>query len=171
MIVGNNIIRRLSWLSAAVITPVMILVTSAIFFYFVWNGIKHDPLMPLLGTTVVMVAVIVGQIQNVLSKGTKYALFDATKQMAYIPLDPEAKVKGQAAVEVIGGRAGKSGGAFIQSTILAVIGGSVSLASLSYILGPIVIIVCLLWILSVFGLNKKFLALTEVTSKDSSKAV
>ena len=123
---------------------------------------------PLLGTTVVMVAVIVGQIQNVLSKGTKYSLFDSTKQMAYIPLDPEAKVKGQAAVEVIGGRAGKSGGAFIQSTMLAVIGGSVSLASLSYILGPIVIVICLIWVMSVFGLNKKFLALTE--GKSSSEA-
>ncbi|RZI46459.1 Npt1/Npt2 family nucleotide transporter [Candidatus Finniella inopinata] len=168
MVVGNNILRRLSWKSAAVITPIMVLVTSVIFFYVVWDGTKSSPMSPLLGTTVVMVAVIVGQIQNVLSKGTKYSLFDSTKQMAYIPLDPEAKVKGQAAVEVIGGRAGKSGGAFIQSTMLAVIGGSVSLASLSYILGPIVIVICLIWVMSVFGLNKKFLALTE--GKSSSEA-
>ena len=167
MVVGNNILRRLSWRSAAVITPVMVLVTSAIFFFVVWEGTAHDPMTPLLGTTVVMVAVIVGQIQNVLSKGTKYSLFDSTKQMAYIPLDPEAKVKGQAAVEVIGGRAGKSGGAFIQSTMLAVIGGSVSLASLSFILGPIVLVICLIWIFSVFGLNKRFLALTESNTKDS----
>lgn len=165
MVVGNNILRRLSWLTAAIITPIMVLITSAIFFFVVWDGAKSDAFAPLMGTTVVMVAVIVGQIQNVLSKSTKYSLFDATKQMAYIPLDPEMKVKGQAAVEVIGGRAGKSGGALIQSTMLAAIGGSVSLASLTYILGPIVIIVCLVWILSVFGLNKRFLALTASASK------
>jgi AAA family ATP:ADP antiporter len=121
-----------------------------------------------MGTTVVLVAVIIGQIQNVLSKGTKYSLFDSTKQMAYIPLDQEAKVKGQGAVEVIGGRAGKSGGAFIQSTLLAVIGGSVSLASLTYILGPLVIIICAIWAISVFGLGRKFGALTE--SKEASAA-
>jgi len=161
MVVGNNILRRLSWLKAAIITPIMVLVTSTIFFFVVWNGTKSTPLAPLWGTTVVLVAVIVGQIQNVLSKGTKYSLFDSTKQMAYIPLDSESKVKGQAAVEVIGGRAGKSGGAAIQSTLLAVIGGNVSLASLAYILGPVVIITCLIWTFSVIGLSRRFTALVE----------
>ena len=168
MIVGNNIIRRLSWLKAAIITPVMILATSTIFFFFVWNGAKSTPYAPLMGTTVVMVAVIVGMIQNVLSKGTKYSLFDSTKQMAYIPLDQEAKVKGQAAVEVIGGRAGKSGGALVQSTLLAVIGGSVSLASLTTILGPLVIVICVAWIASVVGLSRKFNALVESKKQEEA---
>ncbi len=161
MIVGNNVLRKLSWTKAAILTPIMVLVTSSIFFFVVWNGTKSTPFAPLMGTTVVLVAVIVGQVQNVLSKGTKYSLFDSTKQMAYIPLDQEAKVKGQGAVEVIGGRAGKSGGAFIQSTLLAVIGGSVSLASLTFILGPLVIIICAVWAISVLGLGRKFAALTE----------
>jgi AAA family ATP:ADP antiporter len=168
MIVGNNILRKLSWTKAAILTPIMILLTSSIFFLVVWNGTKSTPMAPLMGTTVVLVAVIVGMIQNVLSKGTKYSLFDSTKQMAYIPLDQEAKVKGQGAVEVIGGRAGKSGGAFIQSTLLAVIGGSVSLASLTYILGPLVIVICAVWAFSVLKLGKKFTAL--VAAKDAEKA-
>lgn len=168
MIVGNNILRKLSWTKAAILTPIMVLLTSSIFFFFVWNGNKSTPFAPLMGTTVVLVAVMVGQIQNVLSKGTKYSLFDSTKQMAYIPLDQEAKVKGQGAVEVIGGRAGKSGGAFIQSTLLAVIGGSVSLASLTYILGPLVIGICAVWAFSTLSLGKRFNAL--VASKEAERA-
>ncbi len=170
MVVGNNILRKLSWTKAAILTPIMVLLTSSIFFFVVWNGAKSTPFAPLMGTTVVFVAVIVGQIQNVLSKGTKYSLFDSTKQMAYIPLDQEAKVKGQGAVEVIGGRAGKSGGAFIQSTLLAVIGGSVSLASLTFILGPLVLVICVIWGISVFGLGRKFNALVA-SSKEAEKTM
>jgi AAA family ATP:ADP antiporter len=69
---------------------------------------------------------------------------------------------------VIGGRAGKSGGAFIQSTLLAVIGGSVSLASLTYILGPLVIVICAVWAFSTFALGRRFNAL--VASKEAEKA-
>lgn len=39
-----------------------------------------------LGTTPLMLAVIIGAAQNILSKGAKYSLFDPCKEMAYIPL-------------------------------------------------------------------------------------
>lgn len=159
MVIGNNLLRKLSWKAASLITPVIVAATSAVFFFVVFQGSIHDPFTAFMGTTVVMFAVVIGMIQNVLSKGTKYALFDSTKQMAYIPLDNEAKTKGQAAVEVIGGRGGKSGGAMIQSTMLLVIGGGVSLANLTPILGPLVLLVCVIWIIAVFKLSKRFEAL------------
>ncbi|MBX9976681.1 MAG: NTP/NDP exchange transporter, partial [Alphaproteobacteria bacterium] len=165
MLVGNNILRRLSWFTAAVITPIMLLVTSFIFFGFIIYGNTYDPFTelatPFMTTTIVMAAVMIGMIQNVLSKATKYSLFDSTKQMAYIPLDQELKTKGQAAVEVIGGRAGKSGGAFIQSTLLMGVGGGATLAALAPIFGGVVIVIVIAWCFSVLGLSKRFEALTK----------
>lgn len=116
MIIGSNILRLVSWRVAAMFTPIMILITGAIFFSFL---IFDDTIgMYLTGIMIspLMLAVMVGTVQNVLSKATKYSLFDSTKEMAYIPLDDELKTKGKAAVDVVGGRLGKSGGGVIQST-------------------------------------------------------
>ena len=59
-----------------------------------------------------MFAVTFGAAQNIMSKSAKYSLFDPTKGR-YIPFDPESKVKGKAAIDVVGGRLGKSGGSFV----------------------------------------------------------
>jgi len=172
MVVGNNILRRLSWLAAAMITPVMILITSLIFFGVIMYGNSvNNPLYPMMGTTMVMIAVLAGLAQNVLTKSTKYSLFDPTKEMAYIPLDQELKVKGKAAVDVIGGRAGKSGGALIQSTLTGFVFLGSSLASLAHILAIVVVGIVVIWMISVAGLSKRFRLLTEQRDQEAKAKV
>lgn len=61
-----------------------------------------------------------------LSRAFKYGLFDPTTQMAYIPLDEESKVKGKAAIDVLGSRIGKSGASFIQQGLILVFGNIIS---------------------------------------------
>lgn len=168
-IAAQNVFRKFSWKVAALITPVILLITSTMFYGFIMYKNSVGPDAQLMGYSVLLLAVVVGFIQNCLSKGTKYTLFDSTKQMAYIPLDSELKVKGQAAVEILAGRGGKSGGAFIQSTLLVIVGGGAKLSSLVDILGTIVTIVVVLWIISVFGLSKSFEALTAEKSNQETK--
>lgn len=169
MLAGANILRKFSWRTAALITPVFLLVTSLIFFGVIMYENSMGLEANIWGCAVLFVAVVVGLIQNAFTKGVKYSLFDSTMQMAYIPLDPELKVKGQAAVSIIAGRGGKSGGAAIQSTLLLIAGGGVSLSSMVDILGSIVFIVVVLWIASVFGLSKRFEALTAEKEKAESQ--
>ena len=85
-------------------------------------------------------------------KGVKYALFDPTKEMSYLPLDEEGRGKGKAAVDVVGGRAGKSSGALVQQIPMILFG--VSLQSIIGFLGFVVIAVGVMWAFSAKGLNK-----------------
>merc|ERR1712232_402379 len=118
MFVGGNMVRRMGWQFTAQFTPWMLLITGAIFFVLVMmKGALGG------GPVFLTTAVYVGALQNILSKSSKYSLFDPTKEMSYIPLDDDRKVKGKAAIDGVGSRLGKSGGSIIYQVLL-VIGGS-----------------------------------------------
>lgn len=154
MVVGVNLIRRVSWFAGAIITPLMILITGVLFFFFIVLREQLEPTLAIIGTTALMMSVILGAVQNILSKSIKYSAFDATKEMAYIPLDDDLKSKGKAAVDVVGARLGKSGGAAIQQILFAITG--MSLAGLTYEILIIFVVVMVAWLYSVSNLSKAF---------------
>lgn len=147
--IGGNIIRKFGWLVAALSAPVMILITGAIFFICV---MYKEGLQGVLPYSPLWIAVIAGATQNILSKATKYSLFDPTKEMSYIPLDQESKVKGKAAIDVVGGRLGKSGGGVILQVVLMF--GAIA-DNLPVLLFFVAVIVGA-WIMSVFSLSKMY---------------
>lgn len=156
MLVGSNILRKVSWLTAALLTPVMILVTGVAFFSFViFDSTIGLYFAAFFGTGPLALAVIFGLLQNILSKGAKYSLFDATKEMSYIPLDDEMKSKGKAAVDVIGGRLGKAGGGFIQSTFFTIMPAYGFVEASPYFAG-IFFVIMMLWLLSVKMLSHEY---------------
>ena len=151
--VTGNVVRKLGWKFAALITPVVLLITGVAFFSFIVFRDALTGFIALLGSTPLMLAVIFGTMQNIMSKSAKYSLFDPTKEMAYIPLDQESKVKGKAAIDVVGARLGKSGGALIQQVFILTFGSLA--ASLPYI-GVILMVIIGLWIMAANSLSKKF---------------
>lgn len=100
----------------------MIGITGLSFFATNQFAGAMSPVAALMGMTPLMLAVMLGAAQNILSKSSKYSLFDPCKEMAYIPLDKDSKTKGKAAIDVIGNPLGKSGGALIQQVLIFGVG-------------------------------------------------
>jgi AAA family ATP:ADP antiporter len=158
LFLSGFLIRRLGWHFSAQLPPIVIGFTSIGFLLLFLNQNWIAPLTSFMGTTPLLLIVAFGAFQNVSAKVMKYAFFDATKEMSYIPLDQESKVKGKAAIDVIGSRLGKSGAAWIQ-IILLQIAGTGSILSITHYLLPLVLCTVLFWILSVRSLNRQFLSL------------
>lgn len=167
--VGGNVIRRWGWGVGALFTPVILAITGLAFFAFVIFRDQLGGVVSMFGTTPLMLAVIFGMIQNVMSKATKYSMFDPTKEMAYIPLDPEVKLKGKAAIDVVGARLGKSGGSIFQQGLLVLFNASSILVVAPYIAVTLVGI-AVAWIFAARALNKRFLALTSEKDGTGEKA-
>lgn len=162
-----RIIDKLGWTWTALITPIMMLITCGGFFSFLlFQDYMSLPVFAIIGTTPLAIAVFFGSAQNCLSKAAKYSVFDATKEMTFIPLDHECKLKGKAAIDGVGSRIGKSGGSVMYQGLLMTL-GTVS-ASAPYV-AVILFVTIILWALAVRVLGKEFHALTAPEEKDSLK--
>lgn len=173
--VGGYIIRTKGWGKAAIMTPIALLVTGTIFFAFVIFKDYLSSYIAYLATTPVFLAVMIGAAQNITSKSTKYSLFDPTKEMSYIPLDQESKVKGKAAIDVVGARLGKSGGAAMYNILLPTVGSlAVTITPLEAVT-PVVAVVMVFvigaWMVSVKSLHTQYTELTgETEAKEAAPA-
>ena len=159
LFVGSNILRKVSWAKAAMITPLVILVGGGAFFCFILAEGMMEPFLQFFNTHAIAAAMFIGLGIVVVSKAIKYILFDPTKEMAYIPLDDELKTKGKAAVDVIGGRAGKAGGAFVQNMLLIAF-ATKDVVSIAPIAFAVFAVVAVAWLYAVKALSVKVTAAT-----------
>jgi AAA family ATP:ADP antiporter len=162
---SGPIMRKFSWTAAALIPPAIFFVTGLGFFTFLlFKDSAAGLLAFFVGSTPLALGVFFGSLQNCLARASKYTLFDATKELSFIPLSKESKLKGKAAIDGFGSRLGKSGASVIHQSLIMIF-GSISLSA------PLVAVIFALivggWIAAVRSLGRQF---SQLTSK-SSEAV
>lgn len=170
-----RMINRMGWTWTAMITPTVMLITCVGFFGFLFfqNHFANLLYPILMGASPFVIAVFFGSAQNCLSKACKYSVFDATKEMAYIPLNHESKLKGKAAIDGVGSRLGKSGGSVIHQGLLMVF--ATVTASAPYV-AIILIGVIIFWMIAIRSLGSQFNTImvdqeTIATTKASAKTL
>lgn len=147
-------VRRLGWTFVAIITPVVMLALGIGFFSFLFFEDSLSRItVSLFGTTPLVMTVYWGSMQNCLSKAGKYSVFDASKELAFLAVDSEARLRGKAAIDGLGSGIGKSGSSLtFQAMILGL--GSVTLCA-PYVAG-ILVFVFATWIYSILFVSKEF---------------
>jgi len=146
-ILMTGIIQRLGWTKTALLTPGVLLITTSAFFICLFGG-----------EAVLGLAVFFGAVQNCCTKAAKYSVFDTTKEMAFVPLDSDHKMKGKAAIDGIGSRIAKSGGSIIHQGLLLFCG---TLAASAPYVALIVTGVSAIWFISTLTLGKEYRQLTQ----------
>lgn len=153
------LITKCGWTFTALITPVILLITSIGFFtFYFFETSLAGVVSTLLGATPLTLVVFFGGAQNCLSKAAKYSVFDTTKEMVFIPLEHDVKLRGKAAIDGIGSRFGKSGGSIIYQFLLVFLG---SISSCAPYVAVILLLAIVAWIAAVKYLGVQFHALTE----------
>ncbi len=152
--ISSTVIRKFNWTTNAMICPVILLITGiGFFFFFFFKDSSFASFASWFGTTPLALCVFFGSMQNCFARASKYTLFDATKELAFIPLSKECKQKGKAAIDGVGSRLGKSGGSLIHESLLMVF-GTVALST------PYVAILLLFviagWITAARSLGRRF---------------
>ena len=168
LFLGGNLLRKFSWRFSAQIPPIVIGTTGVIFF--VLSYLKHSlgPLAAFFGTTPLMLLVLAGAFQSIASKVVKYSFFDSTKEIAYIPLDPESKAKGKAAIDMVGSRLGKSSSSWLQNAMMAFLSTG-SIFPITPYLIPIILGCICFWSYSVQYLGRELAKKEENAAKKVQK--
>lgn len=159
LFVSGNSIRKCGWTFTALLTPTILLFTSLGFFgFFFFKAELFEFSSTILGTTPLAIAVFFGSAQNVMSRAAKYTVFDATQQMAFIPLSPDCRLKGKAAIDGVCSRLGKTGGSVIHQSLLLTFSSITASAPFvaSFLFGVIIV-----WTAATYMLGNRFKALTE----------
>jgi AAA family ATP:ADP antiporter len=155
-LLGSSIVRKFGWFAAAIITPAILFTTGMIFFAISsFEGMSALMVSLMAVSDPVAIAVSMGFLTQVCAKSSKYTLFDATKEMAYVPLSDELKAKGKGAVDMIGNKLGKSTGSLLQFMIFMLI-PSATYQSISGYLMVVFTIICIVWIWAVGELSIEY---------------
>ena len=159
LLIGGGLIRYLGWFISALLTPAVIGVSGVLFLGFILLYRTHSTW--LFGIQIPLTFIVwVGTVQQIAAKVMKYSFFDSTKEMAFIPLSPEEKTQGKAAVDVVGSRLGKSGSSWLQVALLDLFGNG-SVLAISHFLLPVIVVAVIAWIYAITTLRPAMAASEE----------
>ncbi|MFI0434797.1 MAG: Npt1/Npt2 family nucleotide transporter [Parachlamydiaceae bacterium] len=132
------IFQRVSWVKIALVTPVSLFITSFAFFFSMQIAEESlSPFASLFKMNSLYFVMTMGSIYYVLALTAKYTIFDMCKEMAFLSIHPNERMRAKSVIDSIGSRLGKSGSSCLYQVLLITFGstaGHVSIVGITAIL-------------------------------------
>ncbi len=137
-LISRWVFQNFTWTKVALITPTTLFVTSTFFFTaLMLPSHMLEPIASFFAVSPIYFVVFLGSIHYVLALTAKYTLFDATKEMAFLSIESEERMRAKSVIDSIGSRLGKSGASCLYQFLLIAFGstsGHISIIGISSIL-------------------------------------
>lgn len=119
------IFQKLNWTQIALMTPISLFVTSLLFFVALLMPQETlSNLSTYLGVSPLYLVVSLGSLYYVLGMTAKYTIFDTSKEMAFLSIEPEDRTRAKSVIDSIGSRLGKSGASCFYQFLLLTFGAA-----------------------------------------------
>lgn len=113
------LLQTYRWSRTALITPILMVVITFAFFF----AIYLSRMGLFAGSSPIAIAIVLGSIHFCIGRAAKYTIFDAIKELAFIPLSQEAQMKGKLVIDGIGSRMGRGTSSLLSIVLFLVMGG------------------------------------------------
>ena len=152
-ILSKFLLRRVGWFYVAITTPIVSIASIHIAL-----SIPSLNLVSIFGQTQYLLSLLALLLQ--LNFAVKYAFFDPTKEMAYIPLTDAQKTYGKTVADGLGSRAGNIGSGLVQTIAIFAASGSDFLQ-----VAPYLLVICsalsAVWIWAISNLCRSYNTMTS----------
>lgn len=119
------IFQVFDWSKVALLTPVTLFITSFIFFFFMQLPEEYvTPFALLLNMDVLYLIMTLGSVYYVLALTAKYTIFDMCKEMAFLSIDANERMRAKSVIDSVGSRLGKSGSSCLYQALLITFGST-----------------------------------------------
>lgn len=131
-LISRWLFKFVCWSKVVLITPLVLSVTiSAFFAAHLINPVHVSQISFFFKVSPIYFVMTLGSIHYVSAMTAKYTIFDTSKEMAFLSINSEDRIRAKSVIDSIGSRLGKSGASTLYQILL--IGFGTGLAHISFI--------------------------------------
>lgn len=122
-LVSRWMYKTLSWSTVALITPTILFGTSLLFFSFYHIPVEQLSIFS-FGISPFYLLMSMGSLHYILGTTAKYTIFDMSKEMAFLSIEKEERMRAKSVIDCVGSRLGKSGASCLYQMLLIMFGAT-----------------------------------------------